>query len=757
MTPCLRAAAAPPTIEVVQAGAANVLPPGRYAGIEVAVDPGSLEPGAYVLEWESRTPDGDTVARSQSIPLAGAPVREWIYGLVPRVTDRPMRISLRHPDDLTLLASTQVSDTDPGVLSLDEGAELILVVGDRSGGLEDYDAQTTASITPWTTIETFVRTIPPDAVPDDAAGLAPASTILMTGRPDDLSAASRDALRGWLEAGGHLIVSLPTVGDPWEIRGSRPLWPQVLDPPSERVSISLRSLATALSPDPLAPLQPGDLPITVFPGAVGPSQPWHEVLASPSGQPLAIARPAGHGRLTVLGLDVASPVLTRYTVQEDQTGPLPAAATFWNPILGRRGDALTPRQRRQRAEGSRLPPAAATITPLSDDIVNSGIQQTVAAGGRLALVFGWVIGWLLLGGPGLWWGLHRLGRPDLAWPAFGVLGGVGAVAAWAVAGGVSLSGVEGRHFTIVDELAHTPVQRVRSWVDLRIPGAGRRDVGIAGVDGFPARIDTWATKGPGRATFMDTRLLRTDAESPHQVPMQARATSQSFAMERFGYSNAADDGPWLRSVAPVTTVRDAAGRLKLSGRLQSGLASPLRDVTLLWVESRRPPRRDGGPPSMPANVWAWSLTDPIPPGGVLDLATLPEPEAGHAASAHLESLAAGIHKMFGLRSAAPPRHDAVELLGLYRLTPPPHWPAGSDPAPPAVHRMARGFAADLDLGAGLGGPMLLITGFVEDDPLPVPMFIDGDPIDPPLGETMLRWSTWLPDAPPRPDPFSGVR
>ena len=751
------AVAAGPRVEVLQAGVANVLPLGRHAGMEVHIDPGTLEPGTYLLEWETRTPDGDTVARSRPVPLAGAPVSVWISGLVPRTPNRPMTVSLRRADDLSLLDAASVSIADPGVLPLGEGAELMLVVGDRAGGLEDYDAQATATLIPWSTIETFVRTIEADALPDNAASLTPASTILVTGSPLDISAASREALRAWLEAGGHLIVSLSAVGDPWGIRGSQPVWPDLLDAPSESTTAAFRTLARTISPDPLTPLEPGRLPITVFPDAVAPNAPWHRILDAPNGSPIAVARPVGHGRLTLLGLDVASPALARYVAESDQTGPLPTAGRFWNPILGRRGDALTPRQRRIRVQGGAPQPVNLAAFPLQDGVVNGGIRQMVAAGGRLTLVFGWLIAWLLVGGPILWWSVHRLGRAEVAWLAFGALGLTCGAAAWAIAGSMSLSGIEGRHLTIVDEVAHTPVQRVRSWVDLRIPGGGRRDVGIGGIEEMPARIDAWAARSQDQGAFMDTRLLRTDAGSSNLIPMQARATSQSFALERFDYPDSPDDGPWLRSVTPVTTYKNSNGDLCLRGQLQNGLAEPLRDVTILWVESRRPPRGDDDPASMPVNAWTWSLADELPAGGVLDLATLPQPTSDHAIAEHLEALAAGQHRTFGSMASTAFRRDGLELLGLYRLTPPPPWRAADDTTGRETNPLTRLFGADLDIGPSFASPMLLVTGYVENTPLPTSLFVDGDEINPPQGETLLRWRTSLPDAAPRPDPFPRVR
>ncbi len=751
------AIAADPTIEILQAGIADVLPLGRHAGVEVLIDPGTIEPGTYLLEWETRTPDGDTVARSRAVPLAGNPARVWISGPVPRDPNQPMRVSLRDGEDLTVLSSAAMSASDPRCVSMGEGAALILVVGETGAGLEGYDTQAALSSGQQPAIDTLVRVIRPEDLPDHPDALAAASTILLTGSPDDIGGVKLDAIRTWVESGGHVIVSLPSVGDPWGIRGDRGAWPDVLDASGEGAAASLRSLAGTISPDPLTPLDPGKLSITVFPEVRGPNSPWHTIAASPAGQPLAIAKPLGHGRLTLLGLDVTSPALTRYICDGDPTGPLPSPARLWNPILGRADGPLTPRQTRLRNLAGGGLPDRTRATPLLDTLIDGSIGQTVAAGGRVSLVLGWLVVWLLLGGPVLWWALGRLDRTALAWPVFGLLGAAGGTAAWAIAGGMSLQSIDGKHLTIVDEVSHSPIQRMRSWVDLRIPGTGRRDVGIDGIEAHPAHINTWASHDQSQVGFMDTRLLRTAADAANQVPMQARATSQAFAIERFGYPNSPDDGPWLRPASPITTMKDREGSVSLTGQLQSGLTSPLRDVTILWVESRRPSKDGADGDRSPVNAWAWSLTEDLQPGGVIDLSSLGRPTPDHDVSDHIASLSARQHRSFGSAMNSAYRHDGIELLGLFHLMPPPPRHAMDAASAPEVHKVTRHFGANLDLGPSFGSPMLLVTGFVEDSPLPMPVFVDGVAIDPPRGETMLRWRTSLPDTDPRPGPMPKVR
>jgi len=43
--------------------------------------------------------------------------------------------------------------------------------------------------------------------------------------------------------------------------------------------------------------------------------------------------------------------------------------------------------------------------------------------------------------------------------------------------------------------------------------------------------------------------------------------------------------------------------------------------------------------------------------------------------------------------------------------------------------------------------MLIVTGFIDEADLPIPLMIDGSAMDQPQGEIMVRWFLPLPDTP----------
>ena len=147
---------------------------------------------------------------------------------------------------------------------------------------------------------------------------------------------------------------------------------------------------------------------------------------------------------------------------------------------------------------------------------------------------------------------------------------------------------------------------------------------------------------------------------------------------------------------------------------------------------------------MPVRIWNWRLDEWLP-GHVLDLSGLDHAE-GHR-NARLEDRLAmnadGLSK-----SVDDDGHAEAEALSLFSLHAPPEWVATEAGTAIDSVVMRRSFGQSLDLGAQLGSPTLLITGFLDDAPLPIPLTVDDRPVTDSRGKTMVRWRIPLPDRPP---------
>ncbi len=739
--------AATPQLTILHEGVGDILPIGRPAGIQVLIDPGDLTPGTYLLEWETETPDGDTLVKQRAIPLAGQPATAWIYNVVPRGEDSAGRIRVRRQGEAIPLLTSPIGSTAGMTGQLPEGSDLMLVVGSRGFGLESYDAATNPMDPRWSHIDSRVKLLTPDELPDRPEGLSAASTLLWTGDQEVPDPHRESVIQDWMEAGGHLIVSIPDRGRGGRFARTGGSLHALLPDLPEQEALYTSQILQLLSPDQLR-ITPGtEMTCRPFPATTSGTGPWHTVLNLPDGRPIAIARPVGHGRLTLIGLDLTSPIVQGARSDGAAQGPLPAAATFWNPVLARRGDAPT---LRELAAISKIARKSSNLwgTSVQDSQIAWATRRTVAAGSRLSIVILWLgICWLI-GGPVLWIVLGRLHRRDLAWPIFAILGGIGGVIGWFAGLVVSLQSPEALHMSIVDKVVGTPESMVRSWIDVRIPGVNTHELSVPAEEGR-GMLAPWIPSGQPAIGFADSDTLIADVNRPESLPIKARSTSTSVQLEWIGPLAPDSSLPEIEIVQPVhVSPNGLEGTLRYSG------PRPLKNVSVVWIQSRRYPREtspitwtnavDSG--HMPVVAWSWKLSRPVNPEQEFSLQALKGPQLAQSLADHVQSLkrSSGVH--IGTIETA----TTFEILTLYRLATPPGWQmdpntVGSQQIHADVHRV---FGSQLDLGARLGSPMLLISGFIDDTDLPVPLLLDESPIQATGGLTMLRWILPLPDVSP---------
>jgi hypothetical protein len=485
--------------------------------------------------------------------------------------------------------------------------------------------------------------------------------------------------------------------------------------------------------------------------------PWHTVLALPDGHPFAVARPVGFGRLTVIGFDVAAPALLQFRVDQAAAGPLPAPSVFWNAVLARRGDAPSPAQDRIAMTQGVAAGAPPTLIEFTDEVVGEPIRQTVTAGGRLLFVLTWLAVVWLIGGPLLWRILSKIHRRQLAWPLFALLAVGGAALAAAAGGLMTLQAAEGRHFTILEHVAGTPRHHVQSWIDLRLPGTGEHLLSVERQAGERPRLTHWIEQRQAGVSFADTRTLQVDADTPDRLPVQARSTAVGLALDWFGVLHPEDFGGVFWVVDPVRPAPNAGSGAPLRGIIQSELPGTLRDVSIVWIEARTEPTRTPPLPwkdaakagRMPVRAWWWKLANDIEPKAQVGLGQLPAPTSVISLTLQLNEALNRQSRPFGTGPlTSSDRRFAIELLGLYRLATPPQWQTDEKQTTPPWIMATRLFGEELDLGARLGTPMLMVTGFIDSADLPIPLMIDGEAMNPPQGEIFVRWFLPMPDRHP---------
>lgn len=745
---------APPTLTLQHLGVADLARFDGPVGLRIGIDPGDLPPDTYILQWRQITPDGDPLLIQRRIPLTGTPTSTWVYGSLPHQSASLGRVQLRSVDqqqavaELNLDAITTMQISPPGT-------SLMLVVGSGPAGLDRYHDAMTDPI--WGTVHTSVHATTSQTLPDRVEGLRAIDTIVWTGSTEALEGARLDAVESWLQSGGHLIVSLPGVGDPWQLQQEGGPLSEFMPASAPRITIDPQDVLDLLSPDHLITSN-ARVPLvrSITPS---PADLWHSILELPDGRSVAMARGVGHGRLTVIGLDVASRTLDGIRGLDGASpGALPSAAVFWNPILARRTDSPTAAAAKDAASLSSVTPKNQLL--LTDTPIGHTNARTTNAGGRLALVLLLLGIYWVVAIPGLWWVLGKIDRRDLAWPAFLITGGIaaGIVALVSVAQNIAPRSIH--HVTVLDQVAGNPTQRVRSWLELEMPGSGLHVVDVESDQGQRPTIEHWVDKAQSRLGFSSVRTLETDLENPSRIPVQARDTTTGLRLDWTGIIDPLSWTGLLRIEQPIGTRRGADGATYLTGSIRSELPRPLTDVSIIWIEATRTPRQ-GSPHKwtdathagyMPVSGYWWKLSSDWAPDTLLELSTLgQEKERPDLVSQISNATQASATSIWSDQSATMVTgrrfHRLVELMGLASLLPPPPWVGDITDGQGAYTQVNRQFGAELDLGAHLAGPTLLITGVLQDSPLPVTLMVDGDPVTRSSGDVLLRWRVPLPDRP----------
>ena len=146
---------------------------------------------------------------------------------------------------------------------------------------------------------------------------------------------------------------------------------------------------------------------------------------------------------------------------------------------------------------------------------------------------------------------------------------------------------------------------------------------------------------------------------------------------------------------------------------------------------------------------AWGMSE-LAPGGRIDLSTL-EPAPSNDIHDFIETsyrppeaTAFNAFRDYGDRD----RLEELELLGLYGQLPPPSYHRTGDSLT-KTGVTQRLFGRELDLSPWLGRPCLIVTGFMRDSELPVPLVVDNeDDTHRSSGLTMVRWILPLPQHDP---------
>jgi len=731
-------------IEVDQFGVGNFSRAGDYAGVRLALRDDADRVRAAVVRLHLQDVDGDTVYIQREVTLnPGRRQFVWLYPLLPFSTTSgsifPVTVHERTGEGGQTAIGRQIGATRIAPRNMPrESVGLIGIFGRQDMGLSLYGVTPLDAEQPGTAHERseIISDLDPTAMPDQWLGLAAYDALVwVDGQPGDLTGGAPDALRAWVQRGGHLIVAIPPAGQTWTNPRNNPihdLMPRAELSRQEGVDYErYRALIT----DRETPLPDEGVVHTFTPRDDAERSEAVPILRGPDGRTVVVRRLIGAGMVTLVGLDLAD---RRLASRIDPQ-------TFWHRVLGRRFDVYS------RAEMDELRQTASVVNFSNqraiwlDDPIGAEINMTGRAGAGLLLalvVFG---AYLVLQGP-LGFGLLKMRTWQRhAWVLFLGIAALFTFVAWGGANMLRPSEVEGRHVTFIDHVYGQDVDRTRSWFSVLLPTYGESVVQLGPVDApsvgtdQPSALSVWDNPvNRMQRTFPDTRSYSISMEQPDRLRVPTRSTVKQFRADWAG-------GPPWPMPQPVGGEIRFESQGGLAGAVTHDLPAALEKVQNVLVRRQKPLQEFQGDGPLLFEVLAWARSDSWAPEETLDLSSLEAPSLGDA---WLEDLAghasrfadARIGESTGDLQSAPRRFSMITWAPM--LDPPDYRSYRRDKL-----LLQRRSTHGLDLGKWFTQPCLIIVGQISDGPSPTPLIVDGEQVET-RGRTVVRWIYPLaPDAP----------
>ncbi len=774
-------------VELDQFGVGSWFRPGDITAIRLKLTSSLSEPTACWVQWEVPNAEGDPAEYGRSITLTpGTPAFWWLYAPLPARTSMSDTWTVRVFEESDGKRRGEIGGTriSPGLVNtqppISPGVGMIAVIGRGATKLDDYMSPLAPPASPPGAHEqtVIVSISDPSRLPDRWDGLRQFEAIVWSdASPQELRASSAGALEEYIRRGGHLIIILPSAGNPWALgRGGvsdlDPLLPQQAPRKDEAVLVS--QLLPVLSKSDRV-VRDFEVSIRVFKEIDSTfdviDNHYEPLIALPDGRVIVIQRTYGYGRITIIGLDLASGRLASMG--------LPEADVFWNRVLGRRSDTPGARELAKMQDQDLLARSVSDHRRIGDGRVFEGPLSATASPGLGILAAFLLFGVYFLAGPVSFIVLKQRGLKRHSWLVFAAIAGLFTVIAWAGVGVLREKNIQLKHVTVLDYLARPAddprpnelhLQRAASWLSLYIPSYGPAAVSI---DSDPQQRDlllTWSAPEKDPQHFPNVAPYTIDVgNAPADYAIPARASvSQMYA----SWLGALDPqwGGMIRVDAddPLRVQRDALDERddRLVGSLIHDLPGNLENVLIVWVTNNRLPRRRWAKDGDTELDWVpalrsgqtlnighmWSLSRPWAPQvpfsfGIVSMR--PSGQTGFERNTEERYIKeyAGINIFSGQGTNTPLSEKDVqrhlEMLSFFHQMTPPKYHTSGGRQPQKNLALTRLLGRELDLSAWLTRPCLIVIGWLKNSECPIPLKVDGKPPNS-SGLTIVRWIYPLP-------------
>ena len=724
-----------------QVGLVGAVRPGTWAPLLIKIENPSSQFRSVHCEWILDDIDGDEVHARRTINLNPQRTeRAWLYARPPMNSGSRSRsvwrVLVSDAETGEILAVDSVSPRD----WIDPTDRVIGVMGGLGVGLRpfafDYTQHEKCH---------FITGLAPSDLPDRWYGYSILQALIWTplgGSPDAAPGPSQAAIREWVRRGGHLVIILDTIGDPWADSGLRDLLPVTKE---QTVSVSdLRPPRWLGEPVRRPRGERYRLEATVF----RPDPDVAVLHTDNQDRPLVIAQQFGLGRVTLIGVNVADPQMARYGIPNSYTSIIGTAKgnRLWGTVFGWRMPVLTQAvidgEIKQRRMG---PPHNRRRIPLGK-VMNhmppiSEMRRSATAA-LLAAIFVFGVYWLLAGPIGFAV-LKRRDQLRHSWLIFTTVVLAFTVVTWAGAYVIRPSKSLAAHFSIVDMDAKTGLVHTHSWLSLFDSEHGRVEVALDSSGSKSGRDLLGAVALVSKADdtgFLDPQRYLIAADNPSSARFPWRATAKPLEVDHLATYIEGVGGPNDEWGMPQAAFESSTGWPK--GELWHALPGTLTNVLFVYCPG------DGEEP------WVWKVPDWAPDTNMkLDGQQSGQPLAkrqvvrdemvwrGHLGDLISRKAARVLEEdedapnPSRVTLAKDTRVKVIDMLSFYSSLPPPDF-LNTDFLGPATYERAIG--RQLDITHLLDLRRLIVIGHLEVSPLPVTLTADGKAV-PSIGWAVVRW------------------
>ncbi len=747
------------SITVNSLGIGNTWTSGVVTPLQVTISSNVNEATAAWVQWEVPDADGDTVLWGKPITLSpGGKTSVWLYAPIQPWSNPSMSWTIRlrewvEDEPIGELATTRFSANSIGAVQYKTTEGFIAVFGTRRLGLSNFQPHQPIEVKQEASI--IVSGLQSNDLPDAWPCLETLDAIVWADVTPQFSYRQESALLSWIERGGHLIISLPTIGDPWNLGSENgPLSEILIDIQSSIEQIPIGYFDQVLGRNRGWPTM--DVTVRTFStqNNRGNTDDLYPILQTQNGKTIGVQRPFGFGTVTVIGVNLASGQLASIG--------LPETDVLWNRILGRRGDTPSQNTVSKLKDDEQLSMSIPTITVLqTGELVAQEIAMAATASGRLGTVFLLIFLYWLCSGPICYFLLKRKRKQRWSWVVFAGVASIFTLVTWGLASTTSNVKTPLKHVTIVDHIYGGNWQRAIGWCSLYLPTFGNSTVELIGEENN--LLLPWTSPNANLTPkFVDHREIIVNLEHvPNQFDKPSRATTANFSYEWLG----GIDHSFYNSLIRValhnepawnsTPDKNSIGEIR--GAIVNHATASLIDVTVIWVtgEQNTLPTLgwyqdntiapwiqldQSGKPLNRAYSWRKSVWKT---GETIDFADLDATSVSSLSTAmknryqpedsERRLLSAGVLTKNMWRKK-------MEMLSVYsHLEPPTYQKRANSKQSPPSHQARREGGHVLDFAEWFGKPCIIVMGFIPNAPIPVPISVNGEQITESSGETFVRW------------------